>query len=73
MVSISAAGFFTSPFAWSTRVTIVPCSRGGRLVVASTAVAALARPTWPASTPRSERLHSSTGFFLAAMIPLKEG
>src|SRR5699024_197458 len=54
-------------------VTMVPCSRGGRLLVASTWVQALARPTWPASTPRSARAHSSTGFFFAAMIPLKEG
>src|SRR5699024_5133959 len=33
--------------------TIVPCSRGGRLVISWTAVQAASRPTWEASTPRS--------------------
>ena len=32
-----------------------------------------AQPTWPASMPRSASVTWSTGLFLAAMIPLKEG
>src|SRR5690606_20152410 len=54
-------------------VTISPAVRGGRGVVDRTLVQALSRPTSPASMPRSARLHCSTGFFLAAMMPLNDG
>jgi len=54
-------------------VTISPAVRGGRAVVSSTSVHAADRPTWSASTPRSPSDHVSIGFFLAAMIPLKDG
>src|SRR5690606_15779775 len=57
----------------SSSLTISPAVRGGRAAVSSTAVQAAARPTWPASTPRSLSDRVSSGFFLAAMMPLKDG
>src|SRR5512139_110195 len=57
----------------SSSVTISPCVRGGRAAVSSTWLHEADRPTWDASTPRSESDHVSTGFFFAAMIPLNEG
>jgi len=52
---------------------IWPCWRGGRLVNDSTFVHAASSPTCEVSTPRSDSDHVSTGFFFAAMMPLKEG
>src|SRR5690606_20493353 len=54
-------------------VTISPLARGGASAKSTTSVAAFARPTCEASMPASARPSVSTGFFLAAMIPLKEG
>jgi hypothetical protein len=47
--------------------------RGGRGTASSTSVSEPARPTSPASRPRSATDHVCTGFFLAAMIALKLG
>jgi hypothetical protein len=54
-------------------VTLTPSPFGGRPAKSSTWLVALARPTVDGSTPRSASDLVSTGFFLAAMIPLKEG
>ena len=54
-------------------VTIVPLAFGGRAAASSTTDHAAARPTSLAATPRPARSRVSTGFFLAAMMPLKDG
>jgi hypothetical protein len=54
-------------------LTTVPAWRGGRLAKLTTSVAAAPSPPGPGSMPASARLRVSTGFFLAAMIPLKDG
>src|SRR5690606_40242689 len=57
----------------SSSLTISPAVRAGRSVTFSTVVHAASRPTSPASTPMSDRLSDSSGFFFAAMMPLKDG
>ena len=52
---------------------MVPAWRGGRAAKLTTSVAAAPRPTSAGSIPASAMLSFSTGFFLAAMIPLKDG
>ena len=47
--------------------------RGGRLANSTTAEVAPAKPTSSGLTPRSARERLCTGFFLAAMMPLKDG
>ena len=47
--------------------------RGGFGAASSTVDHALARPMSPASKPRSAAVTVFTGFFLAAMMPLKDG
>ncbi len=54
-------------------LTIVPAVRAGRSTAESTLVQAPSRPTASASMSRSSRSRDSTGFFLAAMMPLKDG
>ena len=50
-----------------------PASRSGAALTSTISWPAPAQPTIPASMPRSATVTSSTGFDLAAMIPLKEG
>src|SRR6266702_2595170 len=54
-------------------LTTMPASRGGLCAKLTTSVAAAPRPTWAGSSPASATLSTSTGFFLAAMIPLNDG
>jgi hypothetical protein len=53
-------------------VTISPCSRGGRFDGQDLGVGA-AEADLTGVDAQVGQLHVSTGFFLAAMIPLKEG
>src|ERR1019366_956968 len=54
-------------------VMTVPPSRGGRGVTVVTTDHEFAPPASPAEIPRSASVRVSTGFFLAAMSPLKFG
>src|SRR5205814_7784410 len=53
--------------------TLLPPCRGGRLPCSTTTLDAPVRPTSPGAMPRSASVRVSTGFFLAAMMPLNEG